>query len=212
MAREPGVALLPPEPSPDGDWFHDDPALARFLELYEDPATLKAAEPFLAAMGALAPSRLDALARLANKERPVLERVREEHEGSVRYCEAYREIQRLPREHGVMTLAWEPLGERGRAPRTVHFALGYLFAQAEAGSFCPACLTDAAAFVLARHAPAELRDAYVPRLLSRSAGETWEGGILLTERSGGSDLARTATRAEPGPRGTWLLHGEKGFA
>jgi alkylation response protein AidB-like acyl-CoA dehydrogenase len=205
--------MMPPEPGPGEDWYADDPALARLLALDTDAATVKAAEPLLGALGTLAPSRLDALARRADRTRPALRPgAGPGGQDSVAYDASYLELRRLAREHRVFTAAWHPLGGRARAPRTVHFALGYLYAQAEAGYSCPGCMTDGAAFVLARHAPPALRDAYVPRLVQLGAEGAWEGAMLLTERSGGSDLAGTATTATRGADGAWRLDGEKWFA
>lgn len=208
--REP--AMLAPEPGPGEDWFHDDPALRRFLELYEEASVLKAAEPLLAGLGRAAPRVLDPLARQADRHRPVLRRASPEDDGTVDYDASYLELRRLAREHRAFTLSWEPLAGKERGPRTLHFALGYLYAQAEGGYLCPGCMTDGAAWVLQRHAPRELRDFYVPRLVQPRAEGAWEGAMLLTERAGGSDVGQTQTRAEPAEGGLWRLWGEKWFA
>ncbi|MCA1814382.1 MAG: acyl-CoA dehydrogenase family protein [Halobacteriales archaeon] len=199
--------------SPDEDWFADDVALRTLLPLFTSPEALKAAEPRLAALGRLAPRELDALGREADRKRPVLAPgAGPGGQDTARYDASYRTLQRLAREHRVFTLSWHPLGEAARAPRTLHFALGYLFAQAEAGYYCPGCMTDGAAWVLDRHASAGLRDWTVPRLVQDAPEGAWEGAMLLTERAGGSDVGQTATQAEPNADGTFALHGEKWFA
>lgn len=196
------------------DWFADDPALARFLALYEAPAVLKEAEAALGALGRLGPSVLDRLSREADRQRPreVARGAGPGGQDGVAYPPAYRELQRLAREHRVFTASWHPFAGQARAPRTVHFALGYLYAQSEAGYYCPGCMTDGAAWVLDRRAPREMRDHAFDRLVSLPAEGAWEGAMLLTEKGGGSDVgAATQTRAERHGQ-AWRLTGQKYFA
>jgi acyl-CoA dehydrogenase len=196
------------------DWYADDPALARFLALHLDEATRKAAEPFLGALGQDAPARLDAWARDADRQRP---RTVARGQGlggqdTVHYPASYEALRRAAREHRAFTASWHPLGRHARAPRVVHFALGYLYAQAESGYYCPGCMTDGAAVVLQRHAPPALREHYLPRLVQDAPDGAFEGAMLLTEKTGGSDVGSTRTEATPRPDGTWTLHGDKYFA
>jgi alkylation response protein AidB-like acyl-CoA dehydrogenase len=200
--------MMGPGPHPDEDWWRDDLALRSLLPLFAEAQARKAAEPRLAAMGRLAPAELDALAREADRQRPVLAPgAGPGGQDTVRFHASYRALQRRAREHRVFTLSWHDA-----QPRALHFALGYLFAQAEAGYSCPGCMTDGAAWVVERHAPPELRAWCVPRLVQDASEGAWEGAMLLTERGGCSDVGQTATRAEPLPDGTYALHGAKWFA
>ncbi|HVL48427.1 MAG TPA: acyl-CoA dehydrogenase family protein [Candidatus Thermoplasmatota archaeon] len=170
------------------NWYDDDPALRDFLRLHVDDKTMERHASALARLGRVAPAEVDPLARRADRMRPVLEG---ERPGDIRFDPAYRALQRIAREHRVFTLAWEG------APRALAFALGYLYAQAESGYYCPACMTDGAAVVLDRHAPPRLKDALVPRLVSSDAATAYEGAMYLTEKKGGSDVGgATETRAE----------------
>ncbi|MBN8505089.1 MAG: acyl-CoA dehydrogenase family protein [Burkholderiales bacterium] len=84
-------------------------------------------------------------------------------------------------------------------------ALFYLHGQVEAGSLCPATMTQAALPVLARHAPT-LFDALRGPLLSRAHDAAdrpmaekqalWLG-MGMTEKQGGSDLRSCESRAAP---------------
>ena len=197
---------LPPEPLPDEDWLADDPALRRFLAARLPPSQWKALEPRLRALGVAAPREVDPLARRADARGP---RLRDD--GSIAFDAAYEGLRRLAREHEAFTLSWRPLADAPRAPRVATFALGYLYAQAECGYYCPACMTDGAAFVLERHAPADVRDAFVPRLVQREAEGALEGAMFLTERAGGSDVGSTATTARREADGSWRLTGDKWF-
>ncbi len=207
--------VVPAHPPEDADWLSDDPALTELLSMYVDETTLEAARPRLQQLGEVAPGRIDELARLADRHRPELHRRSPEGQrvDEVEFHPAYHEIQALAREHEVFTLPWRPLGDHDRAPRTLGFALGYLFAQAEAGYYCPACMTDGAAFVLERHAPDDLADRLIPPLVQHPVEGAYEGAMYLTEKGGGSDVGGgTATVAQQADDGTWRLTGEKWFA
>src|SRR5581483_12500558 len=105
------------------------------------------------------------------------------------------------------TLAWRDGAARGS--RSATFLLGYLYAQAESGYYCPACMTDGAAFVLSRFPGHE---AQVARLTQREVAGAYEGAMLLTEPQGGSDVGGTRTTARKAQDGSWRLTGHKWFA
>jgi len=175
------VELVPSRPAPGENWWTDDPALAALLAARLPAAVLKEAEPRLLALGAAAPATIDALAREADRDRPRLEGARPH---DVRFHPSYDHLRRAAREHEVFTLAWRPFAGAARAPRVLGFALGYLYAQAECGYFCPACMTDGAAYVLSKRGGA-LRDRWVPRLVAKDVEGAAEGAMYLTERGGG---------------------------
>jgi alkylation response protein AidB-like acyl-CoA dehydrogenase len=95
-------------------------------------------------------------------------------------------------------------------PYLLTFVFGYLLAQADISIHCPATLTGAVAWVLHRHAPAALRDRFLPEL-ARTDGAAATGGTWATEIAGGSDLAATATVARTQADGV-RLSGLKWFA
>lgn len=99
---------------------------------------------------------------------------------------------------------------REGAPQLLSFVMGYLLSQADISLHCPATLSGAVAYVLAHHAPAELRDRFLPPL-TRLDGEALSGGTWATELHGGSDVGATATEARP-EGGHFRLHGLKWFA
>jgi 3-(methylthio)propanoyl-CoA dehydrogenase len=69
---------------------------------------------------------------------------------------------------------------------------------------CP-MLTDGAIEALLTAASDELKQKYVPQLVSGQ----WTGTMNLTEPQAGSDLAAVRTRAEPQPDGTYKVFGTK---
>ncbi|MCX5577680.1 acyl-CoA dehydrogenase [Kaistia terrae] len=68
-------------------------------------------------------------------------------------------------------------------------------------------LTEGAIEALIHHAPDELKQTYLPRLVS---GE-WMGTMNLTEPQSGSDLSGIRSRAEPAEDGTYRVFGQKIF-
>ncbi len=92
-------------------------------------------------------------------------------------------------------------------PHAVNAACSELWAGASLGfALCP-LLSEGAISAIAKFAAPDLRDLYLPKLIS---GE-WTGTMNLTEPQAGSDLNAVKTRAEPGGDGTYRLFGQKIF-
>lgn len=74
--------------------------------------------------------------------------------------------------------------------------------------FCPLMtLTQGAIRALEAHASEELRNLYLPRMISGD----WTGTMALTEAHAGSDLGLLRTRAEPDGEGSYRVTGTKTF-
>src|SRR5579883_442392 len=92
-------------------------------------------------------------------------------------------------------------------PHAVNAACSELWAGASLGfALCP-LLSEGAISAIAKFAAPDLRDLYLPKLIS---GE-WTGTMNLTEPQAGSDLNAVKTRAEPGGDGTYRVFGQKIF-
>jgi acyl-CoA dehydrogenase len=92
-------------------------------------------------------------------------------------------------------------------PSLIAAATGEMWAGANlAFAMCPE-LSVGAIEALRHHAPAGLREKFLPPLVS---GE-WTAAMSLTEPQAGSDLSTVRTRAEPDPvdDGSWRLFGRK---
>ena len=100
--------------------------------------------------------------------------------------------------------------KHGAVIHTLGFALGYVFAQADSGLFCPVCMTDGVARLLEKHATPDVRMKFLPKLTTRDIGALWQGAMYLTEKQGGSDVGANVCRAVPDGE-TWRLYGEKWF-
>lgn len=96
-----------------------------------------------------------------------------------------------------------------KAPHLLTFAMGYLLSQSDISLHCPVTLTGAVAYVLAHHAPDDVRHRYLYDLI-RTDGQAKTGGTWATEQHGGSDLGATTTKAIP-DGDVFRLHGLKWF-
>jgi len=170
------------------------------------------AEPQLAAMGERAAKEVAPLAVVADREQPKLitHDARGERVSRVEYHPAYREMERIAYGSGMIAMKYQTHDHSQSAP-FIGFALGYLFAMAEMGLYCPLCMTDGVARVLTRHGTHEQAMRVVPHLTSTDRATLWTGGMFLTERAGGSDVGANETTARQDGDGAWRLTGHKWF-
>jgi alkylation response protein AidB-like acyl-CoA dehydrogenase len=194
--------------------YEADVVLRDHLERVCDPGTLDWASPRLKELGDLAPGPLAAWAEQAERHPPVhvpydgwTNRIDE-----IRFHPAWHEIGRVAREWGLAGMAYETDTRRllGKDARTVQYALCYLFNPSSATYSCPVAMTDAAAKPLELFGSPELKDRVLARLISRDESLAWTSGQWMTERTGGSDVGETTTRAA-NEDGVWRLHGDKWF-
>ena len=198
-------------------WFETDVALQRVMARQLGPSFEKA-KPRLMRMGDAVANEGARWGHEADHHGPTL--VTHDHTGArideIDYHHSYRELQRLGYGGGIVAATYNPelAAERGQAGKALTFGLGYLFGQAEAGMFCPVCMTDGAARLLVKHGTPELQRRFVPRLSSTDVSSLFTGAMFLTEKAGGSDVGQIATVAKggagvPGERVT--LWGDKWF-
>jgi acyl-CoA dehydrogenase len=171
-----------PEP-PSVSYWEASPHFQRLCRRKLSDSAWRSAEPQLVNMGRRAALEVAPLAAIADRERPRL--ITHDERGNrinrVEYHPAYREMEHIAYGSSILTTRSEN--------SFVSFAIGYLFAMAEMGLFCPVCMTDGVARVLTRFGTHDQIDRVVPRLIS---GE-WTGGMFLTERAGGSDVGANET-------------------
>jgi acyl-CoA dehydrogenase len=170
------------------------------------------AEPQLAAMGERAAKEVAPLAAIADREQPrlITHDARGERVSRVEYHPSYRDMERIAYGSGMIAMKYET-HDHSQYAQLTGFALGYLFAMAECGLYCPLCMTDGVARVLTRHGTHEQVIRVVPHLTSTNVDTLWTGGMFLTERAGGSDVGANETVAEKQSDGTWRLTGHKWF-
>ena len=116
---------------------------------------------------------------------------------------------------GAHTSAWADPRPGAQVARAAQFML---FAQIEPGHACPVSMTHAVVPALTASAPAELRDAWLPRLYDRGydprlvpGKRSALFGMAMTEKQGGSDVRANRTTADPSSDGGYVLRGHKWF-
>ena len=191
------MSAIPDEPRVS--YWDASPRFRALCRRMLDDAAWSWAEPQLASMGERAAIEVAPLAQIADRNTPQLVANR------VVYHDSYREMARVAYGSGMIAMKYTPHDHTRDAP-FIGFALGYLFAMAEMGLYCPLCMTDGVASVLTRHGTREQIDRIVPHLASANVETLWTGGMFLTERAGGSDVGANETIARDG-----RLTGEKWF-
>jgi acyl-CoA dehydrogenase len=197
------------------NFYEADRGLRDLLPLYLADDDHRRLAPHFHRLGALAGGRLDELARIADKNPPVLH-ARDRFgrdEDWIDYHPSYREMETIAFgdfQFHAMSHRGGALGANEPLPAVAKYALQYLFVQAEFGLMCPISVTDTSIHLIRKFASAELRDYLLPRMLSEELATLWKGTQFMTERAGGSDVGaiETVARLEDG---VWRLTGDKWF-
>jgi acyl-CoA dehydrogenase len=198
--------------SPSHSYWTASPDLQALVKRKLSPEGFAWAEPQLEAMGETAAKVVAPLAAIADREQPrlITHDARGERISRVEYHASYREMERIAYGSGMIAMKYRT-HEHSREAPFIGFALGYLFAMAECGLYCPLCMTDGVARVLTRHGTHDQVMRVVPHLTSSDPSTLWTGGMFLTERAGGSDVGANETIARKDADGTWRLTGHKWF-
>jgi acyl-CoA dehydrogenase len=197
------------------DFYALDRGLRELLALYL-PAPMHAElEPHFRRLGVLAGGRLDELARIADKNGPVLHaRDRSgRDEDWIEYHPAYREMEAIAFgdfQFHAMSHRAGVLGLDAPMHPVAKYACQYLFVQGEFGIMCPISVTDTSIHLIRKYASPQLKEYLLPRMLSGDLATMWKGTQFMTEKAGGSDIGRVETVAR-NEAGSWRLYGEKWF-
>ncbi|MGH8279474.1 MAG: acyl-CoA dehydrogenase family protein [Gammaproteobacteria bacterium] len=193
-----------------GNQYTGDRALRGWLAAHLPAAVLQDIEPGLERLGARAAGEMLALATEAEANPP--KHVPYDPWGRrvdrIDTCMAWRTLRRIAAEEGIVATAYErSAGEWARVHQLVRL---YLYHPSSALASCPLGMTDGAARVLELYGNAELKQQYLPHLLSRDPQAFWTSGQWMTERTGGSDVSGTSTVARV-EAGGYRLYGTKWF-
>jgi acyl-CoA dehydrogenase len=197
------------------DFWSLDRGLRDLVGLYLESPARAHLEPHMARLGKLAGGRLDALARIADRNPPILhprDRYGRE-EDWIEYHPAYREMEAIAFgdfQFHAMSHRAGALGYGAPLPAVAKYALQYLFVTAEFGLMCPISVTDTSIHMLRRFASPELKDYLLPRMLSSDPATLWKGTQFMTEQAAGSDVGQVETVARP-HGDAWRLTGDKWF-
>ena len=185
--------------------------VARYLS-----ADLRAVvEPHMRELGQLAGSRLDELARVADRHRPVLHH-RDAYGrdvDSIEYHPSFTEMERIAygqfsihrMSHVAGVFGWpEPM------PPLIKYIFQYLFVQGEFGLMCPVSMTDTGITLLRNTSTRDVADKYLARMLSDDIEQLYRCAQFLTEQGAGSDVGNIEVVAKP-DGGQWRIYGDKWF-
>lgn len=204
-----------PVPAPD-DPYTGDPLLRSWLERQLGPAGHTAAKGRLADLAADVVGPLRAAHVDAEAHPPTL--VHYDPWGAridrIDTCAGWQAQRAAAARHAVVALPYleQARSTWGAAARVVQHALLHLYGPESATFSCPVAMADGAATLLSLpEVDADIRDAWLPRLISTDPDEAITSGQWMTESQGGSDLARSSTTGKPAADGSWRLTGEKWF-
>lgn len=126
--------------------------------------------------------------------------------------EGYKQSVKETYNTGIVGYVHKEIPAFGQKGNYVYsYAQKYLLSHTEPGLACPVTLTKATAYLIDHYASGELREKYLPHVLSTGDVELYEGATLLTERQGGSDVgANEVSAVKEGD--SYRISGEKYFA
>lgn len=111
--------------------------------------------------------------------------------GEVKCAPEFRKAFRTHAENGWLSPSGDPQWGGQGLPRMMHTVIeDLMYGACQAFNMCPS-LTNGAAHLIASFATEELKEFYVPRMLSGQ----WAGTMVLTEPNAGSNLAALRTTA-----------------
>ncbi len=196
--------------------YRADPGFDALLPLYLPAPLMAHLRPHLDRLGAMAGSRYDELAGVADRNPPTLShRTRTGRDlQRIEKHPAYVELERAAySEYGLAALSHRGgvLGWPEPMPAAAKYALTYLFVQAEFGLCCPVSMTDSLTRTLRKFGDPALVARHLPALTSLDFDALKQGAMFMTEQGAGSDVGATATRAWQDAEGNWRLDGDKWF-
>lgn len=193
-----------------GNQYDTDPVLSDWVKYTLPDGVLKAVEPDLKRLGERAAGGMLAMAADAEGVEP--RHVPYDPWGRridrIETARGWDELKRVAAEEGIVASAYER--RHGEWSRVEQFLRLYLYHPSSAIYSCPLAMTDGAARVIEKSGDSRLMERAFPRLTTRDPARFWTSGQWMTERTGGSDVSGTSTRAIPDGDG-FRLHGDKWF-
>ena len=198
------------------DPYTSDHVLRSYLSRYLGADRMAAADPRLTALADDVTTTLRAAHADAEARPPTLRSF--DPWGAridrIETAEGWQIQRRAAARHAVVALPYlASARERfGSTARVLQQALLHVYGPESATFSCPVAMSDGAAALLSRpDVAADVRDAWLPRLISTDPDVAITSGQWMTESQGGSDISRSSTTAHPDTTGAWRLTGEKWF-
>ncbi|WP_144475260.1 acyl-CoA dehydrogenase family protein [Cytobacillus oceanisediminis] len=197
------------------NFYEEDPQLRALLKDLMDEEFFEYADRELLAFGEKCANEIDQRARFTDREgQPKL--IKFDAYGDdiseVWVNDGYRKTVENSYNTGIVGYVHKEIPELGRRGNYIYsYAQGYLLSQTEPGFYCPVTLTMATAYLLDQYASPELKEKFLPHVISTGEKTLYEGATFLTERQGGSDVGANLVKAVQTSDG-YKLYGEKYFA
>lgn len=197
------------------NFYEEDPQFRALLKELLDEELFEYADRELRAFGEKCANEIDQRARFTDREgQPKL--IKFDAYGDdiseVWVNDGYRKTVEDSYNTGVVGYVHKEIPELGHRGNYIYsYAQGYLLSQTEPGFYCPVTLTMATAYLLDQYASSELKEKFLPHVLSTGETTLYEGATFLTERQGGSDVGANVVKAIQSAD-SYKLYGEKYFA
>lgn len=197
------------------NFYKDEPQFQALLKELLDEDFFWYADRELEAFGGKCANEIDQRARFTDREgQPKL--IKYDAYGDdiseVWVNDGYRKTVEESYNTGIVGYVYKEIPELGRRGNYIYsYAQGYLLAQTEPGFYCPVTLTMATAYLLEQYASPDIKEKFLPHVLSTGETTLYEGATFLTERQGGSDVGANVVKAVQTAEG-YKLYGEKYFA
>lgn len=197
------------------NFYKEDLPFQSLLKELLDPAFFEFADNELKAFGEKCATVIDSRARFTDREgQPRLNRYDAygEDVSEVWVNEGYLRTVEETYNTGIVGYVHKEIPSLGEKGNYIYsYAQGYLLSQTEPGFYCPVTLSMATAYLLNQYASDEVKERFLPHVLSTGEVPLYEGATFLTERQGGSDVGANETKAvKSGDH--FKLFGEKYFA
>jgi acyl-CoA dehydrogenase len=197
------------------NFYLEDPHLKEILECYLDEDFFAWSDQELNTFGKLCAGEIDERAVHTDREgQPKLIKYNRlgEEISQIWVNEGYKKTVEQTYNKGIVGYIHKNIPELARKGNYVYsYAQGYLLSQTEPGFYCPVTLSMATALLLERYASHEVKEKFLPHVLSTGETKLYEGATFLTERQGGSDVGANDTKAiQHGDM--YQIWGEKYFA
>ncbi|MDV2884429.1 acyl-CoA dehydrogenase family protein [Alkalihalophilus pseudofirmus] len=197
------------------NFYQNDPVLKKILETHLDSRMFNWADKQLESFGEMCGTVIDERAKHTDREgQPKLVKYNQfgEDISHIWVNEGYKQTVRETYQTGIVGYVHKEIPELNTKGNYMYsYAQGYLLSQSEPGFYCPVTLSMATALLLEKYANEDVKERFLPHVLSTGETELYEGATFLTERQGGSDVgANEVVAVKNGDH--YLISGEKYFA
>lgn len=197
------------------NFYSSDQLLQHYLSKKLSALALGYLHDKLDQIGSLAACSMDKLSMNADKNAPVF--INRTYLGEdveeISFHPDYEKLIAIAINSEMFHIKWsDVLSNRFTSElHTMGFSLGYIYAMAECGVFCPLCMTDGAARILSKYADPHDAERLIAHIASKDIQEFYSGAMFLTEKSGGSDVGANLLKAVKIDGDLFRLEGEKWF-